>query len=190
MNSSNRNHYTLLPMTENAVLLAVQKGIAPAKKRSLKKGWAAFIVCDDGTGGEGADGGGAVNDPVEIAAMLEERGAEFSSYVETETVAIHTQEHGAATILSCKVKDKSLGAGRKIHLQPIVTVTEDDGLDDLLGINQKVRRNVVPSAPTQPKRVVGDRVQLWKGGPWFPVNPEVLKRDAAKAREAFAFVRC
>lgn len=188
MSNISRNHYCLLPMTENALLLAVQKGIAPAKKRSLKKGWAAFIVYDDGTEGDGANGEGGVNDPVEIAAMLEERRAEFSSYVETETVAIHTQERGAATILSCKVKDKSLGVGREIHLQPVIAMTEDDGLDKFLEINQEVRRSVVPSAPTQPKKVAGDRVQLWKGGPWFPVNPEVLKRDAEKARKAFA--RC
>jgi hypothetical protein len=184
MNSSSIT-YTLTPAT-NEALLASQGKIAPGKKRSVKRGWAAFFL-DSGT--REGDAGQVKRllrvNLSEVATVMEERKGEVAAHLDVKTVQVHDQ--AGVVVISARRTDGKEG---EIILYPVLPADGDDsdGLDEFLGINQEVRRSVVPSASAQRKKVAGDRVQLWKGGPWFPVNPEVLKRDAEKARKAFA--RC
>jgi hypothetical protein len=181
-----RTTYILTPAS-NEALLASQGKIAPGKKRSVKRGWAAFFL-DSGTRKGDArhvNDASQVNDLCEVATVMEERKGEMAAHLDVKTMQVH--DEAGVVVISARRTDGKEG---EIILYPVLPANGDDsdGLDEFLGINQEVRRSVVPSAPAQRKKVAGDRVQLWKGGPWFPVNPEVLKRDAEKARKAFA--RC
>ena len=219
--------YTLTPVP-NEVLLGAQGKIAPGKKRSLKRGWSAWALM----GGEHEANISQINDIAEIATILEEKKAVFHTYVESDSVQIHNE--GWVTVISARMKDKSVG-GEIYLVTPVLTtpavrsgtkrelvspvdaihaalvtaateraVEENDGADELLsekewekGATKRVYESVIDKVVKglneglailrSPKRGRNfpDRVQLWKGGPIFPANPEVLARDAAMARRAF-----